>query len=81
MPVPRSEVFEQRREVYAQLDARLASRTRFFAAAALTNSVLAQLFRFVPGHALHDSYRLLSDVGAILETANLQFAHDIANIR
>ncbi len=73
----RSEVFERRHRVYWQLDRKLCSRTRFFAAAAFTNAVLAQLFRFVPLRKLCDAYGLLRDGGAVLEAANLQFAHDL----
>jgi hypothetical protein len=75
--VERSQVFEQRRRIYSQLDAQLYSRTRFFAAAALTNAVLAQLFRFLPRRSLSSVYRLLNEGGAVLEAANVQFAHDL----
>jgi hypothetical protein len=75
--VTRSQVFAQRHRIYSQLDAKLAARTRFFGAAALTNAVLAELFRFLPGYALNDAYHLLSEAGTLLETANVQFAHDL----
>ena len=73
----RSQVFAQRHQIYSQLDAKLAARTRFFAAAALTNAVLAELFRFLPGNALNDAYHLLSDAGGLLEAANVRFAHEL----
>jgi hypothetical protein len=73
----RQRVFARRAGLYQQLDLQLRSRTRFFAAAALTNSVLANLFRFMPKRSLQDTYDLLSEAGAVLETANLAWAWDL----
>jgi hypothetical protein len=71
--VERWRAFERRAGLYRQIDSRLRSRTRFFAAAALTNAVLAQLFRYVPDRSLENAYRLLNEGGALLEAANLEW--------
>jgi hypothetical protein len=75
--VDRSRPFQQRHVVYLRLDEQLGSRTRFFAAAALTNAVFARLFQLVPGHSLSHVYHFLADAGTILEAANLQFAREL----
>jgi hypothetical protein len=71
--VKRCWVFERRAELYRQVDSQLRSRTRFFAAAALINTVLAQLFCYIPDRALGNAYGLLCEAGAALEAANLKW--------
>ena len=53
------------------------SRTRFFGAAALTNAVFAQLFSLLPRLSLAHGYRFLSEAGAVLECANLNWACEL----
>jgi hypothetical protein len=76
--VNRQQAFAHRARVYHELDVQLQSRTRFFAAAALINSVLADLFRFIRVQSLQEAYGLLSDAGAVLETANVVWARELA---
>ncbi len=73
----RQGVFTRRASLYQEVDLLLRSQTRFFAAAALTNSVLALLFRCVPQHSLQDAYVLLCEAGAVLESANLRWAQEL----
>jgi hypothetical protein len=68
------EQFAQRAHRYRCLDEQLATRTRFFAAAALTNSVLAELCVH-PARWLWiscDSIVALAALGGRLERANLE---------
>lgn len=73
----RQRVFARRARLYHELHLQLRSRTHFFAAAALTNSVLENLFRFIPKRSLQGTYRLLSEAGQVLETANLAWASQL----
>ena len=69
--------FERRSALYARLDAQLCDRTRFFAAAALVNTVFARLsgsWSAVHGRC---SFDFLDEVGAALETYNLGCARSI----
>lgn len=77
----RGREFARRAQTYRELDAMLQARTRFFAAAALTNSVLAQLFRSAPEGTLASAYTLLVEAGAVLEAANLRWAREIPQLR
>lgn len=73
----RSADFERRSACYAFLDGQLREHTRFFAAAALVNDVLARFFRVSsPRKTLH-SFRFLTEAGAALERSNLIFAAQI----
>ncbi len=76
----RARPFVQRQMLYARLDAEVETCTRFFAAAALTNAVFAQLFSVVPRRSLSRAHRFLREAGAVLESANLQFVSDIRQI-
>jgi hypothetical protein len=69
--------FDRRSALYALLDRELFSRTRFFAAAALTNAVLAQFFRFAPRSRARPIYHVLNNIGSMLEAANVQFARNV----
>jgi hypothetical protein len=69
--------FERRSALYARLDAQLRDRTRFFGAAALINAVLAELFDVFPLIRALRSFAFMSELGAALEIANLQYAHEI----
>jgi hypothetical protein len=71
--------FAHRARGYRYLDEHLATRTRFFAAAALTNSVLAELCAH-PARWLWiscDSIVALAALGGMLERANLERARHI----
>jgi hypothetical protein len=73
------EQFDRRACTYQRLDERLGARTRFFAAAALTNRVLAELcvHRARWLWISRESIVALAALGAILEQFNLQRAQDI----
>jgi hypothetical protein len=73
------EEFDRRARNYQRLDERLASRTRFFAAAALTNIVLAELCRQRARWIWISQSTLgtLMTLGALLEALNLQRAVSI----
>lgn len=76
-----SQEFRRRARHYGDLDARLAARTRFFAAAALTNIVLAELCSH-RGRWLwisRSTVGSLLNLGAMLETLNLQRAARLAS--
>ena len=71
--------FARRADTYQGLDECLGAHTRFFAAAALTNRVLAELCAH-PARRLwisSDSMSALVALGAILEKLNLQRAQEI----
>jgi hypothetical protein len=69
--------FVGRQRLYARLDAEFAADTRFFAAAALINSVLARVLFWAPRGPLRHALLFLREAGAVLESANLQFAREI----
>ena len=71
--------FASRARRYAQLDQRLASQTRFFAAAAVTNAALAQLcaHRLRPVCVSDSTLAFLSSTGCFLESRNLRWAERI----
>lgn len=77
------EQFARRADTYQCLDQCLGAHTRFFAAAALTNRVLAELC----AHRARwlwiscDSMLALVELGAILETSNLHSAKDIGGAK
>jgi len=73
------EAFDRRARNYLQLDARLATHTRFFAAAALTNSVLAELCTHRARWMWISQTTLgtLSTLGGMLETLNLRRADSL----
>jgi hypothetical protein len=75
-----SQEFHRRARHYRHLDAQLAARTRFFAAAALTNTVLAELSDH-RGRWLWISNATLGallTLGGMLETLNLRRAASLA---
>jgi hypothetical protein len=72
--------FERRSASYAGLDAQFRDRTRFFAAAALINTVLARLFGvLLPTASARHSLYFLEEVGASLETENIAYAREMVN--
>jgi hypothetical protein len=73
----RSAEFERRSALYARLDGELYGHTRFFAAAALVNAVLAKWFELMPMVRFPHSIDFLDKAGAALETDNLAFARQI----
>jgi len=70
--------FARRSVLYTRCDARLCGRTRFFAAAALVNAVLAQHFGMLPAIRAPRSLGFLSAVGTALEPDNLILAREIS---
>lgn len=74
----RSTEFERRSALYSRLDWQLREHTRFFAAAALINTVLAMLFAVRPAIRPPRTFHFLNEVGAALETDNLAYAREIA---
>ena len=70
--------FARRSVLYTRCDARLCGHTRFFAAAALDNTVLAQHFRVLSALRAPRSLNFLSVVGAALEIDNLGYARQIS---
>jgi hypothetical protein len=66
--------FQRRSAIYTRIDAQLSDRTRFFAAAAVINAVLANLFDVISVICLPRSFTFLSEAGLALESANLQYA-------
>jgi hypothetical protein len=75
--VHRSTDFQRRAALYSRLDGKLCDHTRFFAAAALVNRILAVLFEALPFFRFPRSFEFLSLVGAELETQNLAYAREI----
>ena len=73
----RSSEFARRFVLYTRLDGQFSDRTRFFAAAAQINAVLAALLEFLPGIRGSRSFRFLNEVGAALEVDNLAYARQI----
>jgi hypothetical protein len=73
------EEFDRRARNYLHLDARLAAHTRFFAAAALTNSVLAELCTHRARWMWISQTTLgtLLTLGGMLETLNLRRADSL----
>jgi hypothetical protein len=66
--------FSRRSALYTRCDARLRHHTRFFAAAATINAVLAKHFEFLSTVRAPRSLSFLSEVGAALEADNLHYA-------
>jgi hypothetical protein len=81
MPRRRSAEFGRRSALYGRLDAQLRDCTRFFAAAALINAVLARLFELLPLSHGRQSFHFLSEVGAALEVDNLDLARRLPQHR
>jgi hypothetical protein len=77
----RSGEFERRSSLYARFDVQLRCRTRFFAAAALINTVFARLFGMWPGFHSPRTFEFLRDAGAALEIDNLRYARQISRGR
>jgi hypothetical protein len=72
--------FDQRARLYASLDRRLASHTRFFGAAAVTNALLADLFSRPAGRiCMAAAFVVLVNLGRHLQKLNMARAHDISN--
>lgn len=69
--------FSRRHEIYHALDRDFSGRTRFFAAAAITNQIFATLFRAAPNLVTGETGNFLSNLGAQLEVANMRFAEEI----
>jgi hypothetical protein len=70
--------FDRRSTLYAGFDEQLHDHTRFFAAAALVNAALANLFAVWPSFELPRSLIFLSEIGASLEIDNLGYARSIS---
>jgi hypothetical protein len=70
--------FARRSALYARCDARVCDHTRFFAAAATINAVLATHFEVLPAVRASCSFNFLSEVGAALEIDNLVYARQIS---
>jgi hypothetical protein len=72
--------FRSRARLYAAWDRRLSKRTRFFGAAALTNTALAELFsRFgVQLFVSRFTSEFLASVGYLLERMNMEWARGIS---
>jgi hypothetical protein len=76
--VPAHAEFARRSVLYTRCDAKLRDHTRFFAAAALVNAVLARHFGVLPAIRAPRSLTFLSDVGTALEIDNLIYAQRIS---
>jgi hypothetical protein len=78
-PASPEDRFARRARLYGQLDRRLEGYTRFFAAAALTNSVLAELcaFRARQLWLSGQTISALLALGGILERVNVDRARSI----
>jgi hypothetical protein len=63
--------------MYWALDRHFGGRTRFFAAAAMTNQMFAMLFKAAPHLVSRRTGNFLSELGARLEIANVRFADEI----
>jgi hypothetical protein len=72
--------FRRRAWVYSHWDVRLSRQTRFFAAAAVTNAALAELFAWGRARLLLSNVAasFLSEVGLVLEQQNLRLARQMA---
>jgi hypothetical protein len=68
------QIFLQRARAYAQIDISLLGKTRFFAAASLTNAVLARLCGFRSSLVSPQCKELLLILGATLEAYNERLA-------
>jgi hypothetical protein len=71
--------FARRSALYSRCDERLCEHTRFFAAAAMINAVLAKNFEVLPAVRVPHSFNFLSEVGAALEIDNLTYARQISS--
>jgi hypothetical protein len=69
--------FARRAALYTRYDVQLREYTRFFAAAAMVNTVLARLFAVFPAIRSPRSLHFLNEVGATLETDNLVYAGEV----
>ncbi len=72
--------FRRRVALYSAWDGRFAGRTRFFAAAAVTNAALAELFGLCRARSFLSctTASFLSEVGFVLEGLNLDVAGQMA---
>jgi hypothetical protein len=66
--------FARRQVIYTRLDSQFRTRTRFFAAAALTNQLLSTLFQAMPGLISATGHDFLNRLGSALEVINLNWA-------
>jgi hypothetical protein len=73
----RATEFDRRSALYTRLDGQLYAHTRFFAAAALVNAVLARRFKMLFAIRSSPGFDFLNDVGAALESDNLAHAGEI----
>jgi hypothetical protein len=76
--MPAHAAFARRAALYTHCDSRLRDHTRFFAAAATINAVLARHFEILPAVRAPRSFNFLSEVGAALEIDNLFYARQIS---
>jgi hypothetical protein len=74
------EEFRSRARLYAAWDRRLSKRTRFFGAAAVTNTGLAELFSRFGVHLFVSRFtsEFLAAVGYLLERMNMEWARRIS---
>jgi hypothetical protein len=74
--------FEQRADMYARWDRQLRGKTRFFAAASVTNRVLGVLVRVTfPMRLSLSAGGVLDDLGRLLEDGNRTLAENVATER
>jgi hypothetical protein len=71
--LPINSDFARRQLIYARLDQHLRPRTRFFAAAALTNQILSTLFQAMPSLISATGHVFLNQLGSALEVNNLNW--------
>jgi hypothetical protein len=76
-PRQRRQTFLRRARAYARTDDRLAGKTRFFAAASLTNAVLARLCGFGSSFISPECAHLLLTLGSTLESYNQSLAQTV----
>jgi hypothetical protein len=76
--MPAHAEFARRAALYTRCDEQLSDHTRFFAAAATINAVLARHFDVLPAIRARRSFTFLSEVGAALELDNLLYARQIS---
>jgi hypothetical protein len=74
--------FENRAKLYAAWDRQLGEKTRFFAAASVTNHVLAGAVRLAfPKRLSHSAATILGSLGDSLEISNRQLAKRVLGER
>jgi hypothetical protein len=71
--------FDRRSRLYTRCDIQLREYTRFFAAAAAVNSVLARYFAVLPVIRSPRTFIFLNEVGTALESRNLIYARQIGS--